>query len=94
MEILIASDLCPFGKVADLITVKQYASVCRSVKPVIEAADYSMVNLECPVVEHPTQPIPKCGPNLKTVSETIGMVTCAGFKTMTLPTIICLTTAK
>ncbi len=84
MEILIAGDLCPFGRVADLIAAKQYASVCRSVKPVIEAADYSLVNLECPVVEHPALPIPKCGPNLKTTREAVDMVTCAGFKAVTL----------
>jgi len=84
MEILIAGDLCPFRRVADLIDAKQYASVCRSVKPVVEAADYSLVNLECPVVEHPAQPIPKCGPNLKTTREVVDMVVCAGFKAVTL----------
>ncbi len=84
MEILIAGDLCPLERVADLIAAKQYASVCRSVKPVIEAANYSLVNLECPVVEHPAQPIPKCGPNLKTTREAVDMVACAGFKAVTL----------
>lgn len=84
MKILIAGDLCPFRRVADLVGAKNYAAVCHSVKPVIEAADYSLVNLECPVVEHPAQPIPKCGPNLKTTREAVEMAVYAGFKAVTL----------
>ena len=47
--------------------------------------DYSIVNLEAPVVvESSVKPIEKCGPNLKCTSKAIGALKYAGFNMVTL----------
>lgn len=83
-ELLIAGDWCPAGRVADLVDRKEGETVFRSVKPLVEAVDFGVVNLECPVVEHAARPIPKCGPNLKTSREAVEWVARAGFRAVTL----------
>lgn len=83
VELLIAGDWCPAGRVADLVGRKEGEMIFRSVKPLVESVDFGAVNLECPVVEHAARPIPKCGPNLKTSREAVEWVARAGIGSST-----------
>ena len=63
----------------------RYEEILGEVKPIVEAADFSLVNFECPVVENPNaKPIPKCGPNLRTSAKAVDLIKWAGFKGVTL----------
>ncbi len=84
VEILVAGDWCPAGRVAELIGKRACDAVFDAVKPLVGAVDFGVVNLECPVVEHAARPIPKCGPNLKTTREAVEMTARAGFRAVTL----------
>lgn len=65
MKILIAGDFCPQYRVAEKFEQGDYESVLGEVKDVLSAADYSIVNFECPVTRGGENPIEKCGPNLR-----------------------------
>ena len=71
MEVLIAGDFCPQHRVKRLFEDGQYCQVLDGVKPVIEKADYSIVNFECSITESQTKPIFKQGPSLKCGKEAI-----------------------
>lgn len=82
--IIIAGDLCPKDRVAQLFEEKQYVEVFQDVKPVIEQASYAIVNLEAPIVEGTGYPIAKSGPNLKCTEKVIDAIKYVGFKGVTL----------
>lgn len=84
MKILIAGDFCPMDRVSKLIENEDYESVFGEVTGYTQQADYSIVNLEAPVVETSSKPIEKCGPNLKCTSKAIKALKYAGFKMITL----------
>lgn len=84
MRILIAGDYCPQDRVADLFDRDNYASVFSDVKNVIEGADYSIVNLECPVTIGGERPITKWGPNLQCSEKALEALKWAGFECVTL----------
>lgn len=84
MKILIAGDFCPMDRVAKLIEKEDYGSVFGEVKEYTQQADFSIVNLEAPVVETDAKPIEKCGPNLKCTSKAIKALKYAGFDMATL----------
>lgn len=84
MKVLIAGDFCPMDRVAKLIEKEDYKSVFGEVKEYTQQADFSIVNLEAPVVETDAKPINKCGPNLKCTSKAIKALKYAGFDMVTL----------
>lgn len=84
MRILVAGDFCPQNRVAELINKEDYQSVFGEVGNLTQQADYSIVNLECPVVEHQATPIDKCGPNLKCTTKGVASLKWAGFNCATL----------
>lgn len=84
MNILIAGDFCPMFRVADLINKEDYKSVFEEVLEFTKKVDYSIVNLEAPIVETEAKPIDKCGPNLKCTSNAIKALKYAGFDMVTL----------
>lgn len=84
MKILIAGDSCPMYRVAKLIEEEDYKSVFSEVIEYTKLADYSIVNLEAPVVETEAKPIEKCGPNLKCTSKAVKALKYAGFDMATL----------
>ena len=85
LDILIAGDLCPCGSLLHLIETQQYDLVVGNVKKIIEQSDYSLVNLECPVVDvHIKQGIAKCGPSLRTTPRAVELIKYAGFNGVTL----------
>lgn len=81
---LIAGDFCPRSRVADKFEHGDYESVLGEVKDLISAADYSIVNFECPVTKGGEKPIAKNGPNLQCSEKGIEAVNWAGFDCVTL----------
>lgn len=85
MKILIAGDLCPRNRVATLIEHAQFETIVGNVKPIIEQADYALINFECPIVVNSSaKPIDKCGPCLRTTPHAIDFIKYAGFNGVTL----------
>jgi hypothetical protein len=84
MNIIIAGDYCPQYRVANCLNCGDYESVFDHVRPLVEQADYSIVNLECPVSDAGMIPIKKCGPNLKCTEKGIDALKWVGFKCVTL----------
>lgn len=83
MKILIAGDFVPMQRTAEKIEQGDY-SCLDEIKPIVQSADYSIVNFESPVVMHESKPIAKTGPNLRCTERAIECVAKAGFKCVTL----------
>ncbi len=64
MKIVFAGDLCFRSCDANVSTEKLY----QEIMPIFDAADFRMLNLECPLYDGAAIPILKCGPNI--MSET------------------------
>lgn len=84
MRILVAGDFCPHDRVVPIIEEGHFKELWNDVPDITKGADYSILNLECPVVEHQTDPIDKCGPNLKCSAKAIDAIKYAGFDCATL----------
>nr|MCR4919109.1 CapA family protein [Prevotella sp.] len=84
MKILVAGDLLPFGRVAELFDQKRFEEVLGQVQGRIKKADYSLVNFECPICIGDETPIEKQGPNHKCSDSVIGALLYAGFNGVTL----------
>lgn len=84
IKILISGDFCPQNRVQNLIEKDDYHAVFGEVIEYTSKVDYSIVNLEAPVVDSSAKPIEKCGPNLKCTSKSIGLLKYAGFDMVTL----------
>lgn len=84
IKLLIAGDFCPQDRVSQFIENGDYESVFNEVKEYTSSVDYSIVNLEAPVVKSTAKPIEKCGPNLKCTSKAIKALKWAGFNMVTL----------
>lgn len=84
MNVLIAGDFCPQHRVARLCDNNGFNVIFDETKEIIRAADYSIVNFECPVVYGDEKPISKQGPSLKCSENGIRAIKWAGFKCVTL----------
>ncbi len=84
MKILVAGDLLPYGRVADLFDQKKYEEVLGQVQGTIKNADYSIVNFECPICKGGELPIEKRGACHKCTDSVIGAIQYAGFNGVTL----------
>lgn len=83
-KILIAGDLCLQDRtaLADLDALIQTHESCM---PIIKAADYAVVNLECAVVtSDKPKSIKKAGPALKCTDKVVDFAKALGFKACTL----------
>ena len=83
MKILIAGDFAPRYRVAAQIEKGDY-SCLGEVKPFIQQVDYSIVNLESPVVTREAKPIEKIGPNLCCTEKAVECLAQTGFNCVTL----------
>ena len=83
MKIIIAGDFVPRYRTAAQIEAGDY-SCLELVKPVIQDADYSIVNFESPVVTREAKPIEKTGPNLRCTERAMECLAQAGFNCVTL----------
>ena len=84
MKVLIAGDYCPLGRVDSLVERGEFAAVFSDAQAVVQRADYSIVNLECPVISADSKPIVKHGPNLHCSRKGIEALKWAGFNCVTL----------
>lgn len=84
MKVLIAGDFVPRHRVASLIDNKDYQTVLGEVKPLTEKFDFSIVNLEAPVIYDKPTPITKTGPNLSCSGNAVEALRWAGFDCVTL----------
>lgn len=84
MKIIIAGDFCPQERVADLIEAEKYSTIFSEIRSITDQADYSILNLEAPIVSSFANPIEKIGPNLKCSSKAIAALKFAGFNAVTL----------
>lgn len=83
MRIVIAGDYCPQNRVADLFEHNNFGFVLEAVKGLITDADYSIVNLECPVARG-EKPIEKIGPSLQCTDKGVEALKWVGFNCVTL----------
>ena len=60
-SIVLGGDLCPFGRVEDEMKVGAVGAVFHDLLPLFAGADFTLVNLECPLVGS-SSPILKAGP--------------------------------
>lgn len=85
VKILIAGDFAPRNRVESLLEEQRFADIFAQVIPYTTESDYSVVNLEAPVVmEASSMPIEKCGPSLKCSINAVKAVKYAGFNMATL----------
>lgn len=83
MKVFVTGDFVPRFRVKDMIERGDY-SFFTEVVGQTKASDYSIINLESPVVDGEGTPIEKTGPNLKCHPNTMKSVRYAGFNCVTL----------
>jgi poly-gamma-glutamate synthesis protein (capsule biosynthesis protein) len=84
IKILIGGDYYPQSRVAKLIEEKSYGQVFDKITILTRNADYSIVNLECPILEYGNSKITKYGPHLKASLNAVEAIKYAGFDMLTL----------
>lgn len=84
VSILVAGDYVPNGRIFGMIENKDF-SFLDEIVPYTSSVDYSILNLEAPiVVDDKAQPIKKTGPNLKAPKSVVESLKYGGFKCVTL----------
>lgn len=84
VSVLIAGDVVPNGRTMDAFASHKAEALFRDLIPEIQGADYSIVNLECPIVDRKASAIKKNGPCLCTTIDTVTTLKEAGFDCVTL----------
>ena len=84
MKVLIAGDFCPNHRLVSLVDNNRLKEIWGDISNIVVNHDYSVLNYECPVVEHKAKPIEKRGPNLKCSSKAVDAIKYAGFRCVTL----------
>lgn len=85
IKIVCAGDFSPRELLAQAIEDNNYNMLFDEVRPVISGADYSIVNLEAPIVTNSSaKPIDKIGPNLRCSAKSVDALVYAGFDMVAL----------
>ena len=85
MKVLFAGDLSSSGRIKGALQSGAQAGLFDEIAPVVRGSDYSVLNLETPIVRDGSlMPIPKVGPHLSAPSELLDLVTSCGFRCATL----------
>ena len=85
MKVLIAGDFAPRARLAKQIEEKKFEEIfSKDLRNIVKSADFSIINLESPVVEVGYKPIPKYGPNLHCISDAVEAIKFAGFTGVTM----------
>ena len=84
MKVFVAGDFCPQNRVIEKFDQGDYEFVLGDIKELISDADYSIINLECPVMRVEGRPIKKCGPNLKCSEKGLDAIKWVGFDGVSL----------
>lgn len=83
MKVLIAGDYCPRERVAKDFAHGNYSAMI-TLKPIFAQSDYSIVNLECPIVRGWESRIDKNGPHLHADTRALEALYSIGAKCVTL----------
>lgn len=83
INIFVSGDFAPKFRIMELIDKEDYQSVFNDILPIIKESDFSITNLESPLIDEGT-PIAKTGPNLKASPKSIKALKYAGFDMVTL----------
>ena len=83
MKIVVTGDFCPRNRVAKEFALGDYSAI-EALQPIIAQADYSIVNLECPILHGGEKPIIKNGPNLHADSRALDALKGIGTNCVTL----------
>ena len=83
MKIVITGDFCPRERVAKDFAQGDYNAI-KSLKPFFAKADYSIVNLECPITRGGEKPIVKNGPHLQADNRALAALKEIGADCVTL----------
>lgn len=83
IKIFISGDFAPRARVISAVDKCDYQGIYNDILPIIQDSDFSITNLECPLVEN-AEPIAKTGPNLKAPVDCIEAIKFAGFDMVTL----------
>lgn len=84
MKILIGGDYVPINRVRDLFLQEKYDIVFHELRRFTNEADYSIINLECPVCYGGEEPIEKSGPNISCSKNEIEALRWAGINCVTM----------
>lgn len=85
MNILIAGDFVPQYTVAEKLKNEEFEAVFpKNIVEIIKSNDFSIVNLESPIIDDIYVPIVKCGPNLYSTSIAAKALKHIGFNVVTL----------
>ena len=84
MRLLIAGDFCSRYRTTAIIESGDYKKSLGLIKSIVEQYDYSIVNLECPIIHDAPTPIVKQGPNLYGSVKMLDAITYMGFNCVTL----------
>lgn len=77
-SILFGGDVCPQDRVEKLLLSDDYKTSFAGLKNVTAQYDFTIINLECPVVNNEYSPIEKCGPNLKCSNHIVSALNYTG----------------
>lgn len=84
MKVLVAGDFCSRYRTASIIEGGYYKDALGSVRKIAEKSDYSIVNLECPIIGGAPTPVIKQGPNLSGSEKMVDVIKFMGFDCVTL----------
>lgn len=84
MDIIVCGDFHPQLRVSEYFAKCNYEHVLGQVCKLVSQCDYSIVNLESPVIVDSCSPINKTGPNLKCSMNAVYALKYAGFNCVTL----------
>lgn len=84
MKVLIVGDYVPRNRLAEFVENNDYGYIFGEITEIVRSVDYSVINLEAPIVDDSDIPIDKCGPNLRCSANGVKTIACAGFKCATL----------
>ncbi|MBQ7387800.1 MAG: CapA family protein [Paludibacteraceae bacterium] len=83
MKLLFAGDFVPHHRISELFKNNDFSALVQ-ISKITNNADYSIVNLEAPIVRDNASPIFKTGPNLKCDESAMAALKYAGFNCVTL----------
>lgn len=83
ISLFIAGDIVPKGIQPEEFS-KKGEKIFETMKPYISDSDFSIANLEAPVIKEKATPIKKSGPCLGVAPTTVDVLKCVGFDIFTL----------
>lgn len=84
IKLLFAGDFRPIERISGLIENQKYFEIFAGIQPLLNSADYSIVNLESPVIKIKDRKISKWGPNLGCSSDALKALKIVGFNMICL----------